>query len=91
MVARRVGAAPYCPLLLAARAAMVERHPGTGAEEPMYRDPAMAPGVACVGSACAYWLPVMRDRGVCGTVPNAPSWGDPAAPQTTPDSSGDAV
>lgn len=64
---------PFCPLFVAARATCAE----AAAE---YHDPTRAPGVRCIGSQCAYWLPVTRDRGVCGTVPNAPSWGDPAAP-----------
>lgn len=82
---------PLCPLFVQARATM------PGAE--MYPDPTKAPGVACIGSRCAWWTQEEKTlsgvlsvtgyggkptgRGNCGQAPNREPWPDPAAQEVS--------
>lgn len=81
-----------CPLLMQARASIPLREGvadwgvlPSGAEvegfveqqrEPMFHDPSQAPGVACIGSRCAWWKHSTedRDKGCCA---QAPTWSFP--------------
>lgn len=95
--------APICPLLLQARASMVfdvvtygpmgeADMCSTVADRPLFTEPVSAPGIACIGSRCAWWDPepdeTVREegsrftrptgRGRCGQT-RGRNFADPAA------------
>lgn len=72
---------PLCPLLVAARTQIPklvvgwedfrdEEKAASVTDGPMYENPAEAPGVACLGSRCAWWRPSTEQpaAGGCGQV-----------------------
>lgn len=82
--------APLCPLLMQARASLPELqwehcefNDGVAAaaptKGPLYADPSAAPGVACIGSRCAWWdaFPADKTIGRCGQV-RGQNFADPA-------------
>lgn len=87
---------PLCPLLMQARAALALReltadwfvmpagHEVEGAgvvqREPLFPDPSSAPGVACIGSRCAWWAGQPGTVGRCGGAVGG-SFTDPAGNQ----------
>lgn len=88
--------APICPLLMQARASMVfdvvTYGPmgeadlcSTVADRPLFTEPVSAPGIACVGSRCAWWTPgqekgdlTMLPKGRCGQAPKSTPFVDPS-------------
>lgn len=89
-------ATPLCPLLLQARATPTlvaashsQRGMTTMVHTATWPEPAEAPGVACVGSRCAWWEPETeldtfaddrerQDNGRCAQAPGARWRRDPA-------------
>lgn len=81
---------PICPLLLQARASIPRlvvgwedfrdgEKPASVTDGPLYPDPSQAPGVACIGSRCAWWESREDGRGVCARNLEGKPWPDPAA------------
>lgn len=74
---------PLCPLLLQARAGMVDTTFGpenAPSGTALYSAPATAPGVACIGSRCAWWAGQLGTIGRCGGAVGG-SFTDPAGNQ----------